>query len=348
MNEELKPCPWCGEKPNTELDSAFRLTDGMKYGALQCCVVGPEVRTDYKPVSHWKASAIKAWNDRTPTVTNASAAAAPGASIGDDRKFFRLLLDFQAARFGDVQTTRERLIANIDTHLRAQVAATGTGRGELAELEAAYCAAIVARDATIADLRAQLVLAGQCGARQEPVGYLDPVSGTFYPTKASVDKYSDQRVRVRPLVYAVQVITQPEHETIVREGDKLVCTACGTSAGAQQGDVRAAVLEEAAKLVIKFTAVPRDVLGPATVHMKTLAAVGEKIADAIRALAAAPSQAQRGTPKQHAALQELADIAQANDMGYGAPAQAQDGGPTCTKFEPEGAQAATHAKGGDE
>lgn len=171
---------------------------------------------------------------------------------------------------------------------------------------------------------------------------------------------------------------QPAHETIVREGDSLVCTACGTTSGAQheadchptcghigaecdfphckQGDERAAALEEAAKLAIKFTAVPRDVLGPATMHMKTLAAVGEKLAAAIRALpaapaqktvphhfaceqkgfnplcagcaaelAAAPEQTPRGTPEQHAALQELVDIAQENDMGYGPPAQTQNG-----------------------
>lgn len=47
------------------------------------------------------------------------------------------------------------------------------------------------------------------------------------------------------------------------------------------------VLEQAAKLAIKFTAVPRDVLGPATPHMKAMAAVGEKLADEIRALAPA-------------------------------------------------------------
>jgi len=47
----------------------------------------------------------------------------------------------------------------------------------------------------------------------------------------------------------------------------------------------AAVLGKAAKLAIKLTAVPRDVLGPATAHMKAQAAVGEKLAAAILALA---------------------------------------------------------------
>lgn len=60
----LLPCPFCGQKPDIDNDASFRLTDGMKYGALQCCIVGPEVRTDYKEVSHWKGAAIAAWNER--------------------------------------------------------------------------------------------------------------------------------------------------------------------------------------------------------------------------------------------------------------------------------------------
>ncbi|MFS2027686.1 hypothetical protein [Massilia sp. CT11-137] len=62
--ERAAPCPWCGEVPDVSNDASFRLTDGVKYGALQCCIVGPEVRTDYKDVPHWKAKAIAAWNDR--------------------------------------------------------------------------------------------------------------------------------------------------------------------------------------------------------------------------------------------------------------------------------------------
>lgn len=62
--ERARPCPWCGEAPDVTKEGAFRLTDGMKYGALQCCVIGPEVRTDYKDVEHWKAKAIAAWNER--------------------------------------------------------------------------------------------------------------------------------------------------------------------------------------------------------------------------------------------------------------------------------------------
>lgn len=69
---ELLPCPWCGETPDVSTDASFRLTDGVKYGALQCCVVGPEVRTDYKDVPHWRERAIAAWNERkSPEATTA-------------------------------------------------------------------------------------------------------------------------------------------------------------------------------------------------------------------------------------------------------------------------------------
>ncbi len=87
VTERAAPCPWCGESPDTTKDENFRLTDGLKYGALQCCVIGPEVRTDYKDVSHWKASAIAAWNDRrapTAAIPRTSAEAVRG-TVGELR-----------------------------------------------------------------------------------------------------------------------------------------------------------------------------------------------------------------------------------------------------------------------
>lgn len=42
--------------------------------------------------------------------------------------------------------------------------------------------------------------------------------------------------------------------------------------------------DQAAKLAISLTAIPRDLLGPASTSMKTTAAIGEKIAAAIRAI----------------------------------------------------------------
>lgn len=66
QTEELKPCPWCGGKPDVTNNASFVLTDGVKWGALQCCGTGPEVRTGYQDVPHWKDEAIAAWNRRTP------------------------------------------------------------------------------------------------------------------------------------------------------------------------------------------------------------------------------------------------------------------------------------------
>lgn len=74
------PCPWCGQSPDVTNEAAFRLTDGEKYGALQCCGIGPEVRTDYKPVEHWKARAIEAWNERTAPAAGTEKDAEPGES----------------------------------------------------------------------------------------------------------------------------------------------------------------------------------------------------------------------------------------------------------------------------
>ena len=66
QEREIKPCPWCGEVPDVSKNESFRLTDGVKYGALQCCVVGPEVRTGYKDLQFWRDDAIEAWNCRAP------------------------------------------------------------------------------------------------------------------------------------------------------------------------------------------------------------------------------------------------------------------------------------------
>lgn len=56
MSVELLPCPFCGLVP-TEI----RETGGYKWGAVVCCITGPEVRTS---VEHWRDEAIAAWNCR--------------------------------------------------------------------------------------------------------------------------------------------------------------------------------------------------------------------------------------------------------------------------------------------
>ena len=65
----------------------------------------------------------------------------------------------------------------------------------------------------------------------------------------------------------------------------------GYAAGAQLSAARAAGMEEAAILAVKVTAIPRDVLGPATVNMKTRAAIGENLASMIRVHATQAAQA---------------------------------------------------------
>lgn len=64
LQAKVKPCPLCGALPRLDEPLAFQETDGPKWGALICCGQGPEVRTGYKEVSHWRGEALEAWNDR--------------------------------------------------------------------------------------------------------------------------------------------------------------------------------------------------------------------------------------------------------------------------------------------
>ena len=61
---ELKPCPFCGQTPDIDHPSTFQMPETSKYGCLVCCGAGPEVRTQYEDVEHWKQDAIDAWNER--------------------------------------------------------------------------------------------------------------------------------------------------------------------------------------------------------------------------------------------------------------------------------------------
>lgn len=53
------PCPFCGEQPTT-----LREVDTSKWGAVECCCTGPEVRTGYEDVEHWAEAAVEEWNKR--------------------------------------------------------------------------------------------------------------------------------------------------------------------------------------------------------------------------------------------------------------------------------------------
>lgn len=68
---ELKPCPWCGKVPDVNDPRTFWVDDsvGGKWGAVQCCGIGPDVRTGYGPVAEWREEAIAAWNHRADSVS---------------------------------------------------------------------------------------------------------------------------------------------------------------------------------------------------------------------------------------------------------------------------------------
>lgn len=66
----LSFCPFCGRTDlDPTVDGVFQLTDGYKWGAVVCCIRGPEVQTAYKELDHWRQAAIDAWEDRTPPIT---------------------------------------------------------------------------------------------------------------------------------------------------------------------------------------------------------------------------------------------------------------------------------------
>ena len=61
----MKPCPWCGRTPDADDPATFATYHtGGKWGAVQCCAIGPEIRTGYRPLAEWKDAAIAAWDDR--------------------------------------------------------------------------------------------------------------------------------------------------------------------------------------------------------------------------------------------------------------------------------------------
>ena len=63
---DLKPCPFCGETPDITNPATFIDHQGTKWGSVQCCALGPEVRTGYDVSKNapWHEDAIAAWNTR--------------------------------------------------------------------------------------------------------------------------------------------------------------------------------------------------------------------------------------------------------------------------------------------
>ena len=64
-----KPCPWCGRTPEPDQPDHYGTNVSGKWGFMQCCGQGPEIRTGYKLWEEWKDAALAAWNERTPPDT---------------------------------------------------------------------------------------------------------------------------------------------------------------------------------------------------------------------------------------------------------------------------------------
>lgn len=61
----LKPCPFCRSILDSTKDTTFRYVDGgKKWGAVMCCIQGPDVRTGFRPAPEWHQAAADEWNDR--------------------------------------------------------------------------------------------------------------------------------------------------------------------------------------------------------------------------------------------------------------------------------------------
>lgn len=72
----IAPCPFCGETPDIDRRETFQDSQGTKWGSVVCgCgVVGPQVRTGYESVEHWRWEAIDAWNRRAAPLASETAA----------------------------------------------------------------------------------------------------------------------------------------------------------------------------------------------------------------------------------------------------------------------------------
>lgn len=60
------PCPFCGKQP-----SGYSTDAGGKWGWVQCCCNGPEVRTGYATDDSWHPDAANEWNTRAALTAQA-------------------------------------------------------------------------------------------------------------------------------------------------------------------------------------------------------------------------------------------------------------------------------------
>lgn len=134
---ELLPCPFCGEVP-----TLFQETSGSKWGAVVCCITGPEVRTGYQGVEFWRDEAIAAWNRRllpTPPADDTTPA-------DDGRTYHDPAAEASARAF----------VAKVDTYATTMYLSSDTGVPGYAawilnERDSARAALIAAHAAAVAD-----------------------------------------------------------------------------------------------------------------------------------------------------------------------------------------------------
>lgn len=99
---KVRPCPFCGDTPDIDNHLTFEADQGTKWGHIVCCGQGPEVRTGYQDVEHWRDDAITEWNKRADdavmlALIEVAEAARDYASENDRRPLDDRLMALRAA-----------------------------------------------------------------------------------------------------------------------------------------------------------------------------------------------------------------------------------------------------------
>lgn len=129
------------------MPTQFFTEPGGKWGGVQCCINGPEVRTGYKALEHWRADAINEWNTRAIPANAAHLLAGRRELEGAD-DFFQALLTGQpiwpnpwgqdvAATAFFVQRMRDRLTWMLENPAKASALFGSMGENPTHDKQAA-------------------------------------------------------------------------------------------------------------------------------------------------------------------------------------------------------------------
>ena len=119
---ELRECPFCGATPDINSPHTFRCDQGDKWGFVECCCRGPEVRTDYMPLESWRDDAISAWNTRPADAVREAAR----ALLEADEALWGYAASHTDMTGAGWQSLREQFDARL-ADLRAALAQDGRG-----------------------------------------------------------------------------------------------------------------------------------------------------------------------------------------------------------------------------